>query len=158
MTSICHKQFFLSHLLTPGINHISSVRNTEAALGTIQPQVLIPGKSVQNDSHHIRALAPKGPEAGNKCTLYRHQPPFKTFSATHGMEGSSRYPLLYQRKKWMAWPSENTGRFQRGPIIPVMVSQAIGKNSFTIGSITWSHENCSRTLFLSRPGSWALIT
>lgn len=112
MTSICHKQFFLSHLLTPGINHISSVRNTEAALGTIQPEVLILGKSVQNNSHHIRAFSPKDSKAGNKCTLYWHQSPSKHSLPLIGWKAAATIPsLIKERKKWMLWPSENMGRF-----------------------------------------------
>lgn len=99
MTSICHKQFFLSHLLTPGKSHISSVRNTEAALGAIQPEGLIPGESVQSNSHHITAFSPKVPKAGSKCTLYWHQSPSKCHLPPTEEEGSSQDAQLNQRMK-----------------------------------------------------------
>lgn len=145
MTSICQKQFFLSHLLTPGISHISSVRNTEAALGTIQPQVLIPGESLQSSSHHISAFSPKVPKAGNKCTLYWHQSPSKCPLPVTEKEGSSQDVQLNQRKKGVEVMA--LWRFYRGQIIPMCISQHIGKNSFTTGS----HKKCPKISFLSYP-------
>lgn len=149
MTSVCHKQFFLFHLSTPGISQISSARNAEAALGTIQPEVVIPDKPVQNNSHHIRAFLPKDTKAGNKCTPYWHQPPSKY---SHHRAGR-QLPLFpaSSKKEVDVIALQIYGEILERSIIPVIIN--IGKNSFTMGSIAWSHENCSGISFLSHPGS-----
>lgn len=112
MTSICHKQFFLSHLLTPGISHISSVRNTEAALGTISLKCWYLVSLCRVTVITSERFHPKFPRQAINVPYIGINPLQSVLCPWQRRKAAARMPsLIKERKKWMLQPSENMGRF-----------------------------------------------
>lgn len=61
--------------------------------------MLIPAKSVRNNSHHIRAFSPGDPRAGYKCTLRWHQLPSKPSLPPTGWKAAAAIPSLIKERK-----------------------------------------------------------